>query len=116
MKRPVDPDLEPLTADLGKRFEGAYTSIKPYPTCKCGQEAINATIDLVKENDIKAQDVEEVDVGVGSVVYWFVCEPKEIRFNPRNVVDCQFSLPYQVAAAIVKGNFGIEELSMPGRE
>ena len=45
----VEPDynLEPVTLDLGKRFEGAYASTKPYPSCKCTHMSINGPLGVV---------------------------------------------------------------------
>lgn len=104
-------DLERLTDGLGKRFEGAYASMKPYPCCKLTHGAINAAIYLVKEHDIAPTDVAEIDVGVGERAYVFVCEPKEEKGNPQNTVDCQFSIPYTVATAVVKRSVFIDDFT-----
>jgi 2-methylcitrate dehydratase PrpD len=104
-------NLELLTCELGRRFEGAYLSLKLYPACKRTHGAINATIEMATEYDIKPQEVKEIDVGVGVKTYQFVCEPREIKYNPRNVVDCQFSLPYTVATAIVKRDVFLEDFT-----
>ncbi|MFC2067255.1 MmgE/PrpD family protein [Chloroflexota bacterium] len=104
-------NLEVVTPGLGERFEGANTSIKPYPCCKLSHGAISVTIDLVKEHDIKPQDVDYIGVGVGPFAYSFLCEPHEVKSNPRNPVDCQFSLAYHVAVAMVKRSLFIDDFT-----
>ena len=108
-------DLKPLTSELGKSFEGAYISIKPYPACKLTHGAIDATLDLVTEHDIKPQDIKEIDVGVGGIAYNLTCRPEEIKTRPRNVVDCQFSVPYAVATAVVKRSVLLEDFTEEAR-
>ncbi len=104
-------NLEPLTAELGKRYEGANISLKSYSGCYWTHGAIKATIDCAVEHGIKPQDVEEINVGVEAPAHAITCEPKEIRYNPRNLIDIQFSLPYTVATAMVKGGVFIEDFT-----
>ena len=104
-------NLELLTSKLGDRFEGAYANLKPYPTCNLTQGAIYTTIECVAEHDIKPWEVEEIDVGVGATAYSFTGQPKEVKANPRSVIDCQFSIPYTVATAVVKRSVFIEDLT-----
>ena len=39
-----------------------------------------------------------------------VCQPPEAKWAPRDEYDAKFSLPYTVAAALVRGQFGLAEL------
>lgn len=54
---------------------------------------------LLSKYDIKPEQIEEVVVGVdpGALHY---CEPVEVRHYPRNHVDLQFSIPYNVVNVI----------------
>lgn len=105
------PRLDRLTSELGRRFEGPNTSIKPYPCCKWTHAAVYATINLVQENDIRPEDVAEIDVGVGKWAYQIVCNPQELKLNPQNIVDCQFSLPYTVATSVVNRRVFIQDFT-----
>ena len=112
-----DHDLSELTRDLGKRFEGSYASTKPYACCKCCHMSINTILDLVNEYNIKAEDVKEIEIGVGQADYSMSIEPPE-RYDPPNVVSSRFSIPYCVATAVVNkkitlGDFTEEALSRP---
>ncbi len=104
-------NIEALTSGLGKSFEGAMVSLKPYAACKFTHTAIAATIELTKEHNIQAQDVAEIDIGVSPRAYAFVCQPEEVKANPRNVVDAQFSLYYVVAVGLIKGDVFIEDFT-----
>lgn len=109
-------DLRPLTLDLGKRFEGVNISIKPYAGCKCAHGAINAVIDCAIENDIRPEQVSEIEIGVARAAYSFVCQPEDVKNNPRNLVDIQFSLPYLVATALLKRDLFLEDFTREAME
>jgi 2-methylcitrate dehydratase PrpD len=98
-----DYDPVGLVADLGKRFEGPNVSIKPYPCCRGIHPAIDAALALVKEHDIKAGNVERIRLFVTDAHYKLLSTPLDVKLRPRSPVDAQFSIPWGVATAIVKG-------------
>jgi 2-methylcitrate dehydratase PrpD len=104
-------DLDRLTIDLGKRFEGVTAAFKAYPCCSATHSSINATLDLVIENDIRPEDVLAVEVGVNRTCYDVVCIPRDLRERPRNIVNAQFSIPYTVATAIVKREVFLDDFT-----
>lgn len=90
-----------ITAQLGKRFEGAYgVTFKRYPSCGATLSATDATLELVRKYDIKPDDVEEVTVELPPFYYDLVGHKFEIGDNP--TVDAQFSIQYVVANSIVR--------------
>jgi 2-methylcitrate dehydratase PrpD len=99
-----------LTDELGRRFEGINASLKPYPCCRLNHQYINLTLDLVHENHIKLDEIKEI---IATVAEWTqdVCFPLEVKRNPRNIVDCQFSMPWTVACAVVHGKIGLAEFT-----
>lgn len=103
--------MERLLKDLGKAFLGDELSIKPYPSCKATHTSIDAVLNILKENKITPEQVEGVEVSVSKGCYSAVGRPFEIRTNPQ--VDAQFSIPYTVATAILKGNVGLEDFAEP---
>ncbi|MBI4334847.1 MAG: MmgE/PrpD family protein [Chloroflexi bacterium] len=111
-------DRRRLLADLGRRFESANISVKPYPCCKFTHAAIDATLKIVCQHDIRPDLVEEVRVRVCRDCYSAVCEPPGRKQRPDTIVDAQFSIPYTVATAIVKrgvflGDFTPRSISDP---
>ena len=104
-------DPQALTKDLGKIFEGVHVAIKPYPCCRGIHPAIDATLALVKEHNIKAEDVEEIRLSVSEGHYHLLCEPEDAKLKPRNPVDAQFSIPWGVATAIARRQVTLEDFT-----
>lgn len=65
---------------------------------------------LVRENNIKPEQIEEVIIGVDAGAMHY-CEPVNVRYHPRNTVDLQFSIPYNVANAIINRRVGFEHFT-----
>lgn len=65
---------------------------------------------LVTEHDIKPDQIEEVVVGVDAGAMHY-CEPVEVRHYPRNHIDLQFSIPYNVVNTIFHRNVKFEHFS-----
>jgi 2-methylcitrate dehydratase PrpD len=107
-----DPSL--LTSELGKRFEMANLSFKPYPCCRWLHSSIDAALKLVSEYHLKPEQIEAVRVGASRTAIQSVGEPVELKRFPQNVVDAQFSIHYAVANALVKGKVGIDHFSLEG--
>jgi 2-methylcitrate dehydratase PrpD len=102
-----DYNPEVLTANLGKRYEVVDLSFKPYPCCRNDHPSIDATLAIMSEHKIKTEDVESVAVSVSSGAEKALCEPLDIKRNPRTIVDAQFSIPWTVAAALAHGKVGL---------
>jgi 2-methylcitrate dehydratase PrpD len=93
-----------LRDGLGKHFEFTQLSYKPYPCCRFNHAAIAAVLRLRAQHSIDPMRIAEVRVGVNRQAHEAVCTPKEIRKNPKTVVQAQFSVPFTVAAALIDGN------------
>ena len=103
-------DAKVLTADLGKRFEGVNVGNKPYPCCGQTHTFIDATLSLISRYNIKAGQVAAIKVfgGDGTVSF---CAPPEVKCTPRTIVDAQFSIPWVVATALVKGKVTVADFT-----
>jgi 2-methylcitrate dehydratase PrpD len=106
-------DRETLLRNLGKTFEGANLTIKPYPCCRGTHPFIDAALILVKEYHIKPEQVQKVTITVGKGGM-LLCAPLDVKCNPRTPVDCQFSIPWVVARAIAKGKVDIDNVTEEG--
>ena len=51
--------------------------------------------------DIKPKDIESVKATLQQSIIQVVSEPFEMKAKPSNVLNCQLSLPYCVAVAII---------------
>lgn len=103
-------DKDALTKDLGKRFTLPTVSFKSYPSCAATETSIEATLELMKEYGFTADDVDHV-VAHASIHSANSCNPPEIKMNPRNEVDAQFSIPWVVSCALTKGKVTLEMLT-----
>jgi len=99
-----------LVKDLGKHFLIVNLAFKKYPACTATEAAAEATVELIRENDIKPQDIEKVFAHVGEYSR-NCCEPLDVKQQPRSVVDAQFSVPWVVASVLCKGSLAIEDMT-----
>jgi 2-methylcitrate dehydratase PrpD len=97
-----DYDPEILTADLGKRFEGTNITNKPYPCCGLTHACIDAVLALKARHSIEVQQIKEIIAYGGHSVY-DLSQPPEVKRRPRTIIDAQFSVPWVVATAAVRG-------------
>ena len=65
---------------------------------------------LVTEHDITPDQIEEVIVGVDAGAMHY-CEPVDVRHFPRNHIDLQFSIPYNVVNIIFNRSAKFEHFS-----
>lgn len=92
-------DFERMVAGLGERWATSETEYKIHPSIGLNHPAFWATKELVETNGIRAEDVEEVTV----TTLWADLIGDAA---PRAAVDAQFSLPYTVAATILREPLG----------
>jgi 2-methylcitrate dehydratase PrpD len=94
-----------LTDGLGKNFEGANVSFKPWPSCRGTHSYIEAALQIVKNHNIHADDIEEIIVQVtNEPISKMLWEPIARKRNPSKAIDAKFSVPFTVAAAFAYGN------------
>jgi len=92
-------------ADLGKHWTILDSYFKPYPVCRWAQPATEAAITLVKEHGIKLEDIKEIEA------HTFHEACRLATREPQSTEHAQYSLPYPVAAALVFGTLGPNEIS-----
>jgi 2-methylcitrate dehydratase PrpD len=96
-----DVDPSRVLHRLGSHLTIADLSIKPYPCCRMTHAAIDAAL-AVREQVGPPQAIEAVEVHVSSMVAEMVGKPFQAGPNPQ--VDAQFSIPYTVACALLRGD------------
>jgi 2-methylcitrate dehydratase PrpD len=99
---------EVLLEDLGSGKWLQELGFKAYSACRRTHTSIDATLGIVRRHQIKAEEVDAIVVTMDSTHSRMFCEPAEVKRNPRNEVDAQFSIPYTVGAAIVRGKVGLD--------
>jgi len=103
-----ETDLDALTEALGEDWEMLNVTTKAYTSCLCTHTAIGGILDQMREYDFKAGDIANIDVDEPTVSCFFVCTPKEVKWNPQTVPECQFSLPYVMATATYNNELYID--------
>jgi 2-methylcitrate dehydratase PrpD len=96
--------------DLGTRWRIREQYFKPYPVCHWAQQAIAAALALQHEHDFVAEQVTSVTIETfaEAVALGSGCA------LPRTTDEAQYSLPFPVAAALVFGRLGGDEVSAAG--
>ncbi len=97
-------DMDNIANSLGRPFTyHNLNAIKKYPCCFGNHTALDATFELLKENDIKYDDILRVDVDNLSYTSPVVRYP-----DPKRGLQGKFSVRHCVACAILDGVVGID--------
>jgi 2-methylcitrate dehydratase PrpD len=107
-----NPVPERLTADLGQSFEILHTAVKPHACCRYMQGPIDAVLDLMREHNLEASQIQRIEVAVLEAGWGIVAEPQAKKYYPESVVDAQFSMPFGVAIAALDGVAGLDQFTM----
>ena len=100
--------LDQVSASLGKRFELDEVYFKPYPACRHTHGSIQATLELIHEYDLKPDQVAQVRVSTYDIAKLAVGDRRPV---PESIYTLrQFSIPYVVAATLMKGEFWINDI------
>ena len=102
-------DLSLATAGLGDIWELERTAIKPYPACHFTHACVDAAL-LLREAGLRPEQVERIEALMPEQVIPVVCEPEANKQRPANTYDAQFSVPFLVSAALVRGRLTLAEL------
>ncbi|HEX9264578.1 MAG TPA: MmgE/PrpD family protein [Candidatus Binatia bacterium] len=79
-------------------------SIKPYPSGSLSHPAQDLILDLVKEHDLHAEDIDHIDVGTNSNVPNALIYPM-----PKTALEGKFSIPFCMAIAVLERRAGIAQ-------
>jgi 2-methylcitrate dehydratase PrpD len=92
----------PVLAGLGRDFLINQLSIKPYPCCRMTHSSIDAALELAPSLKGAADQIESIEVRASSMVAEMVGKAMVPGDNPQ--VDAQFSIPYTVSVALLRGD------------
>lgn len=94
--------------DLGRFWQMEHQYVKPYPICRWAHAAIDGTRAIMLEHGLSHKDIKHVQV---NSFHEAACLFSEV---PDNTSKAQYSLPFAVAAQIVHGRIGVEQISGAG--
>jgi 2-methylcitrate dehydratase PrpD len=95
-----------VTDELGERFEIAFNTYKPFACGIVIHPSIDGCVQLRNAHDLRAQDVERVDLRVHSLVLELTG-----KRTPRTGLEGKFSVFHASAAGLVYGRAGEHEFS-----
>ena len=91
--------LDLLTDGLGESWRITQCGMKAFPTEALTHTPISATLDLVKQNDLKPDQVQQVQIRSLARAADILSDPS--KYDPRSKETADHSLPYVIAAALV---------------
>jgi 2-methylcitrate dehydratase PrpD len=103
--------IDAATAALGEVWEVANVGIKPYAACHFVHACIDSALALAANPKLDPASVTEIRARIPAQVMPLVSEPWPEKLNPQDANAAQFSLPYVVAAAYLRRQFTLDELT-----
>lgn len=94
--------------DLGTRWRATEQYFKPYPVCRWAQPAIEAALQVMRDH---APDPGQI---AGVTVHSFHEACRLATAAPGSTEAAQYSLPFPLAAALLKGRVGAAETTGAG--
>ena len=94
---------ERLLDALGTRWEMLATSFKPYPCAHVIHPYVDAMRALTEAHSIDSDAIASIEATVSAFAHPIVCEPRELKLNPATPTHARASLPYAIAASVVRG-------------
>jgi len=102
------PDQAPVWADLGERWLILDQYFKPWPVCRWAQPAIEAASRLRSEHALDASDIDSVEVETFHEAARLGTE------LPTTTEAAQYAIGFPLAAYLVRGRLGAEEIGPDG--
>ena len=108
-------ETETISAQLFMDWALRTVAIKPYPICHFNHAPVDAALHLRRQHGLVPNDIESITVLLDERQFGVVADPIERKRLPQSEYDAKFSVPYAVATALVKGQFGLAELEDAAR-
>jgi 2-methylcitrate dehydratase PrpD len=95
-------------ADLGQRWMILEQYFKPYPVCRWAQPPTEAARQLRRDHDFAAANITAIRV------HTFHEAARLATAAPADTEQAQYSLPFAVAAFLMRGKIGVDEVGPSG--
>lgn len=93
---------------LGEQWEMLRIALKPFAACHFTHAFADAALAL-RRDGLRPDEIARVECLIGAGEVSTVCEPAEAKKQPRSDYDAKFSLPFVVAASLVRGRLSLAE-------
>jgi 2-methylcitrate dehydratase PrpD len=102
-------DTSLITDGLGDEWTFANSSIKVYPCCRYSAGHLDACLDIVARYAPDWRKIKHILVRSSDYTIRLLAMPR--KRDPQNVVDTQFSMPWQAAIALIDGRIDADTFS-----
>ena len=99
-------DLAHLGRKAGDEFAIMQVSIKPYACCRYMHGPIDSLFEIKRTHHPDPDQIELVRCGVLTGGRSLIADPIELKRQPNNVVEAQFSMPFGAAIALLTSKAG----------
>lgn len=103
-------DRKYLEDGLGTEWTFASSSIKVYPCCRYAGGHLDACLDIVAKYHPDPEKITKIEIRSSKYTMRLLAE--ERKWHPVNIVDLQFSMPYQAAIAFKNGKVTVDEFDV----
>ena len=107
-----ESDPEAVLKNWGTPWEVMNSSIKPHACCRYKQGPIDCIMEIMESQELRAEEIERVDIAILDAGFDLVAEPVEQKMDPMSVVDAQFSMPFGAALAILRKDAFLDRYQM----
>jgi 2-methylcitrate dehydratase PrpD len=95
-------DVSKMTENFGEKWEMADSSIKLHACCRFSNNYCDCAIDIHNQG-VNVLQIESIHAECNKFAIHNLCYPEDMKKHPQNIVNAQFSIPYEVAVGLVKG-------------
>lgn len=92
-------DTSLITDGLGKTWVFADSSTKVYPCCRYSAGHLDACLNIATRNSPEWRKIQHIQIRSSDYTVRLLAMPR--KRDPQNVVDAQFSMPWQAAIALI---------------
>jgi 2-methylcitrate dehydratase PrpD len=103
--------LEALVESLGRAWELSQLTLKPYPCGSIAQPYMDCALRLRERHGVNLEQISSIRCRTAEGPIPRLWEPLASKHKPANGYAAKFSLPYLVAAILVKGRVTLAEFT-----
>ena len=97
-------DISSITKGLGSKYDILSIYFKPYPSCRYVHYANEATLNILKEHPMRADDVDHIHI----LTHQNAKQGSDIP-DYQTVLHARLSIQYGIASILARGKAGLQE-------
>jgi 2-methylcitrate dehydratase PrpD len=104
-------DYTRMTDGLSSEWTLLETAVKPYPACHFAHGCAEAAVLLHRRLGLRQEEIARVVAAIPRETLPIIAEPAQRKQVPANDYDAKFSAQFITAACLLRGRFGLAELT-----